>query len=69
MMTNRVPYLNRSEWSEEELRNKDKSVMHPLQINQTLAFILIIICIFGLPLNLEMIVQILYNKTMRLKSR
>ena len=62
-------YLDRLEWGEEIVRNQDRSVMHPLEINEPLAWVLGTICLFGFPLNFEIIAQILYNKTMRLKSR
>jgi len=62
-------YLDRPEWGEEIVRNQNRSVMQPLEINEPLAWILGIICLFVFPLNFEIIAKILYNKTMRLKSR
>ena len=57
------------EWGDEVLRNKDDSVMHPLEINFFLACLLGLFCFFGFPLNFEIIIRILYDKTMRLKPR
>jgi len=62
-------YLDRPEWGDEVVRNKDQTVAHPMEINEPLAWILGAFCVFGFPLNFEIIIHILYDKTMRLKPR
>lgn len=57
------------EWGDEVLRNKDRSVKHPMEINEPFAWVLGTICIVGLLVHLEIITHIFYDKTMRLKSK
>ena len=60
---------DRPEWGDQVLRHKDQSVVHPIKINEFLAWILGTICLFGFPLNFEIIIHILYDQTMRLKPK
>jgi len=62
-------FFDRPEWGDQVMRNKDKSVVHPMKINEPLAWILGTICLFGFPLNFEIVIHILYDQTMRLKPR
>ena len=61
--------IDRPEWGDEVLRNKDLSVVYPMEINKLLAWILGAFCLFGFPLNFEIVIHILYDKSMRLKPR
>jgi hypothetical protein len=62
-------FIDHPEWGDEVVRNQDQTVKHPLEINASMAWILGAICFFGFPLNFEIIIRILYDKTMRLKPR
>ena len=57
------------EWGDEVLRKKDRSVQHPLEINEPFAWVLGVICVVGCALNFEIIVHILYDKNMLQKSK
>ena len=65
----RTQYADHPEWGDEVLRTNDDSVKHPMEINLFMACLLSVICFVGFPLNWEIIIRILYNKTMRLKPR
>ena len=51
------------------MKNQDGTVKHPMEINFFLSFILGLLCWFGFPLNFEIIIRIVYDKSMRLKPR
>ena len=57
------------EWGDEVVRNKDQSVKYPIEVNLFFACLLGTISFFGFPLNFEIIIRILCDKTMRLKPR
>ena len=60
-------YIDRPEWGDEVLRNKDQSVKHAMEINEPFAWVLGTICIVGLMVHWEIITHIWYDKQMRLK--
>ena len=64
-----VEYTDHPEWGDQVLRNRDDSVKHPMEINLFMAWLLGAICFVGLPLNFEIIIRILYDRTMQLKPR
>ena len=62
-------YTDHPEWGDEVLRIKNGTVKNPMEINWFLACLLGLFCWFGFPLNFEIIIRILYDKTMRLKPQ
>ena len=73
MATNsmRISFLivDHPEWGDEVARNKDRTVKHPMEINEPLAWILGTICLAGLSVHCEIIIHILYDKAMRLQPK
>ena len=67
----RISFLivDHPEWGDEVARNKDRTVKHPMEINEPLAWILGTICLAGLSVHCEIIIHILYDKAMRLQPK
>lgn len=58
------------EWGEEVVRNKDGTVKNPFEmLSVYLVSCLGALCWFGLPLNFEIVMRILYDKVLRQKPR
>ena len=64
----RTQYADHPEWGDEVLRNNDDSVKHPMEINLFMAWLLGAICFVGLALNFEIIIRILYDRTMHTEA-
>ena len=64
-----ILFDHRPEWGNQVVRNKDKTVKHPMEINVYMAFILGTICCVSFALNFDIILRILCDTKMRLKPR
>ena len=58
------------EWDDEVVKNMDGTVKNPFDmLSVYLVSFLVVLCCFGVPLNLEIILRIVYNKVLRPKPR